>query len=89
MYNTVQTKLFKIREHFEIQKEYVYITQVHDYVKSYLGDGKEPREFAKQFLDRRSKFRAKQTPAEVYIYLKIYFSWINKVKYENIITSKF
>lgn len=38
--------------------------EVHDYVKSYLGDGKEPREFAKQFLDRRSKFRAKQTPAE-------------------------
>lgn len=38
---------------------------MHDYVRSYLGDGKEPREFAKQFLDKRSKFRAKQVPAEV------------------------
>lgn len=40
--------------------------EVHDYVKSYLGESKEAREFAKQFLERRSKFRnqSKQIPAE-------------------------
>ncbi|KFM74170.1 PERQ amino acid-rich with GYF domain-containing protein, partial [Stegodyphus mimosarum] len=40
--------------------------EVYDYVKSYFGEGKEPREFAKQFLERRSKYRnqAKQAPAE-------------------------
>ncbi|XP_054709856.1 GRB10-interacting GYF protein 2-like [Uloborus diversus] len=40
--------------------------EVYDYVKSYLGEGKEPREFAKQFLERRSKYRnqAKQSVSE-------------------------
>ncbi|GFU48802.1 GRB10-interacting GYF protein 2 [Nephila pilipes] len=31
--------------------------EVYDYVKSYFGEGKEPREFAKQFLEKRSKYR--------------------------------
>lgn len=40
--------------------------EVYDYVKSYFGEGKEPREFAKQFLEKRSKYRnlAKQTSSE-------------------------
>ncbi|XP_055940782.1 GRB10-interacting GYF protein 2-like [Argiope bruennichi] len=40
--------------------------EVYDYVKSYFGEGKEPREFAKQFLEKRSKYRnqAKQAPSE-------------------------
>ncbi|GFY04703.1 GRB10-interacting GYF protein 1 [Trichonephila clavipes] len=40
--------------------------EVYDYVKSYFGEGKEAREFAKQFLEKRSKCRnqAKQAPPE-------------------------
>ncbi|KAG8181621.1 hypothetical protein JTE90_015266 [Oedothorax gibbosus] len=40
--------------------------EVYDYVKSYFGEGKEPREFAKLFLEKRSKYRnqAKQAPTE-------------------------
>lgn len=49
-------------------------SQVFDYVKSYFGEGKEPREFAKLFLEKRSKFRnqAKQAPAEVGLFLGTY-----------------
>ncbi|XP_078419772.1 GRB10-interacting GYF protein 2 isoform X2 [Cetorhinus maximus] len=34
--------------------------EVHDYVRAYLGDTPETKEFAKQFLDRRAKQRANQ-----------------------------
>lgn len=32
---------------------------VNDYVKSYLGESKESRDFAKQFLEKRSFYRNK------------------------------
>ncbi len=35
---------------------YVGRFQVHDYVRSYLGETKDAIEFAKQFLERRSKY---------------------------------
>lgn len=31
--------------------------EVSDYVKSYLGDGREAKEFAREFLERRSKWK--------------------------------
>lgn len=34
--------------------------EVHDYIRSYLGDSKEVKEFAKQYLERRSKARNAQ-----------------------------
>ncbi|KAJ9599701.1 hypothetical protein L9F63_026450, partial [Diploptera punctata] len=34
--------------------------EVKEYVKEYLGEGKEVQEFAKQFLERRSKWRSAQ-----------------------------
>ncbi|XP_067898165.1 GRB10-interacting GYF protein 2 isoform X2 [Heterodontus francisci] len=34
--------------------------EVHDYVRAYLGDTPETKEFAKQFLDRRAKQKANQ-----------------------------
>ncbi|XP_055976725.1 GRB10-interacting GYF protein 2 isoform X2 [Sorex fumeus] len=34
--------------------------EVHDYVRAYLGDTSEAKEFAKQFLDRRAKQKANQ-----------------------------
>ncbi|XP_078064629.1 GRB10-interacting GYF protein 2 isoform X2 [Mustelus asterias] len=34
--------------------------EVHDYVRAYLGDTPETKEFAKQFLERRAKQRANQ-----------------------------
>lgn len=33
--------------------------QVHDYVRNYLGEGKDAKEFAKQFLEKRSQFKNK------------------------------
>ncbi|KAF4533169.1 hypothetical protein B566_EDAN001711 [Ephemera danica] len=40
--------------------------EVNDYVRSYLGEGKEARDFAHSFLERRSKWRNSQkaAPAE-------------------------
>ncbi|XP_018902455.2 GIGYF family protein Gyf isoform X1 [Bemisia tabaci] len=35
--------------------------EVKDYCKAYLGDSKEASEFARQFIERRSKWRAKMT----------------------------
>lgn len=32
---------------------------INDYVKSYLGDNKETKEFAKQFLEKRCYYRIK------------------------------
>ncbi|XP_053163952.1 GRB10-interacting GYF protein 2 isoform X2 [Hemicordylus capensis] len=34
--------------------------EVHDYIKAYLGDTPEAKEFAKQFLERRAKQKANQ-----------------------------
>ena len=31
--------------------------QVNDYVKNYIGDGKGPKNFAKEYIERRSKWR--------------------------------
>lgn len=39
--------------------------EVHDYIRSYLGDSKEVKEFAKQYLERRSKARNAQKEREV------------------------
>lgn len=41
--------------------------EVHDYVRSYLGEGKDAIEFGKQFLERRSKYKnhLKQEQPEV------------------------
>ena len=40
------------------------IFQVYDYVKAYLGDSRETREFAREFIERRKKQTVK-TPASV------------------------
>ena len=37
------------------------IYEVHDYVKSYLGETGEAHEFAKQFLERRQKLKPPST----------------------------
>jgi len=37
--------------------------EVKDYVRVYLGEGKEVQEFARQFLERRSKWRSAQRAA--------------------------
>jgi PERQ amino acid-rich with GYF domain-containing protein len=37
--------------------------EVKDYVRLYLGEGKEVQEFARQFLERRSKWRSAQRAA--------------------------
>lgn len=34
--------------------------EVHDYIRAYLGDTPEAKEFAKQFLERRAKQKASQ-----------------------------
>jgi PERQ amino acid-rich with GYF domain-containing protein len=39
--------------------------EVKDYVRLYLGDGKEVQEFARQFLERRSKWRSAQRAAHL------------------------
>ena len=41
-----------------------FIFQVYDYVKSYLGDSRETREFAREFIERRKKQKDK-TPVSV------------------------
>ena len=33
------------------------IYQVNDYVKNYIGEGKGPKNFAKEYLERRSKYK--------------------------------
>ena len=40
---------------FLLEVDSVY--EVHDYIKSYLGETKDAHDFAKQFLDRRQKVR--------------------------------
>ena len=34
--------------------------EVHDYVRAYLGDTPQAKDFAKQFLERRAKQKANQ-----------------------------
>lgn len=34
--------------------------EVHDYIRAYLGDTPEAKDFAKQFLERRAKQNANQ-----------------------------
>jgi PERQ amino acid-rich with GYF domain-containing protein len=36
--------------------------EVKEYVRMYLGDGKQCSEFAKQFLEKRSKWKSSQRP---------------------------
>ena len=33
------------------------VFQVNDYVKNYIGEGKGPKNFAKEYLERRSKYK--------------------------------
>ena len=40
---------------FLLEVDSVY--EVHDYIKSYLGEGKAAHDFAKQFLERRQKLK--------------------------------
>ncbi len=49
---------------FLLEVESIY--EVHDYVKSYLGETKEAHEFAKQFLERRQKFKPSQQATQVH-----------------------
>ena len=52
----------------------MFILQVHDYVRSYLGETKASKDFAKQFLEKRSQSRNKaKTPVvEVNFFQKTY-----------------
>ena len=36
-----------------------FLLQVYEYVKSYLGDNRDTREFAREFIERRKKQRDK------------------------------
>lgn len=48
---------------FLLEVESIY--EVHDYVKSYLGETREAHEFAKQFLERRQKFKPSPQATQV------------------------
>ena len=37
--------------------KFSYLQQVNDYVKNYIGEGKGPKNFAKEYLERRSKYK--------------------------------
>ena len=37
--------------------EFKYYFQVHDYVKSYVGEGKAQKKFATDYLERRSRWK--------------------------------
>uniref|UniRef100_A0A452GY00 GYF domain-containing protein n=1 Tax=Gopherus agassizii TaxID=38772 RepID=A0A452GY00_9SAUR len=45
--------------------------EVHDYIRAYLGDTPEAKEFAKQFLERRAKQKASQQQQQMSQYLGI------------------
>jgi len=51
--------------------------EVHDYVRSYLGETKEATEFAKQFVERRSKYKnqLKQQQQERFAVFNIARNW--------------
>ncbi|XP_053574349.1 GRB10-interacting GYF protein 1 [Bombina bombina] len=52
-----------------ILKELESPYDVHDFIRSYLGETLEAKEFAKQFLERRAKYKASQRQQEA--------SWFN------------
>ena len=41
------------------------IYEVHDYIKSYLGETSEAHDFAKQFLERRQKLKSPNQQSQV------------------------
>ena len=45
--------VYIINKHFLLSN----LHQVNDYVKNYIGDGKAPKNFAKEYIERRSKWR--------------------------------
>ena len=45
-----------------------YLFQVHDYVRPYLGESKASKDFAKQFLEKRSQSRNKAKPPVIEVY---------------------
>lgn len=48
--------------------------EVHDFIRSYLGDTVEAKEFAKQFLERRAKQKANQQRQQQQVTILIYQS---------------
>lgn len=51
------------------------IYEVHDYIKSYLGETPEAHDFAKQFLERRQKLKPPanlQSQVRVFLVLKVH-----------------
>lgn len=67
--------------------------EVHDYIRAYLGDTPEAKDFAKQFLERRAKQNAnqqKQAPQKQQQALKqqqVSRTYKNKGWYTNCLTS--
>lgn len=69
--------------------------EVHDYIRAYLGDTPEAKDFAKQFLERRAKQNAnqqKQAPQKQQQALKqqqqqVSRTYKNKGCYTNCLTS--
>ena len=47
---------------FLLEVDSVY--EVHDYIKSYLGETKDAHDFAKQFLERRQKLKPSGQPQQ-------------------------
>ncbi len=47
---------------FLLEVDSVY--EVHDYIKSYLGETKDAHDFAKQFLDKRQKVKPLSQPQQ-------------------------
>lgn len=52
--------LFAVPTFVSFLKEVESPYEVHDYIRAYLGDTPEAKEFAKQFLERRAKQKASQ-----------------------------
>ena len=50
---------------FLLEVDSVY--EVHDYIKSYLGETSEAHDFAKSFLDRRQKIKSSSTQSQVHV----------------------
>ena len=46
--------------------------EVHDYIKSYLGETAEAHDFAKSFLDRRQKINSVESPAVTQVYTHVH-----------------
>ncbi|KAM8974144.1 GRB10-interacting GYF protein 1 [Pelodytes ibericus] len=63
-----------------ILKEMESPYEVHDYIRSCLGETLEAKEFAKQFLERRAKYKASQRQQEV--------SWLTPSMFPSVQSSK-